>query len=228
MRGMQRREFAALCASGVASLVLANVVPAAAQEEGEEEHPVSAGEDLMREHGVLERFLLIYDEASARIDRGEDVPAEAIHGTAQAIREFIEDYHEKLEEAFVFPRLRDSGMYAETINLLARQHDMGRRVTDRILRVAEGVDTPPERAAVARDMRSYAYMYRPHAAREDTVIFRALRDMMPADEYAELGENFEEREHEILGEGGFDAMVERAAEIERRFGIHDVDHYSPT
>jgi len=80
MRGMQRREFAALCASGVASLVLANVVPAAAQEEGEEEHPVSAGEDLMREHGGVKpmwmtEYAYYADDDPDPIPRGWPNPA---------------------------------------------------------------------------------------------------------------------------------------------------------
>lgn len=39
-----------------------------------DEQEVSPGEDLMREHGVLKRVLLIYDEAGRRIDAGKDLP----------------------------------------------------------------------------------------------------------------------------------------------------------
>ena len=42
------------------------------KEEGEEE--VSPAEDLMREHGVLKRVLLIYEEAIRRIDTNAILP----------------------------------------------------------------------------------------------------------------------------------------------------------
>jgi hypothetical protein len=45
-------------------------------EVGGREHPqqeaeVTPGEDLMQEHGVLERILLVYDEAARRIESGQ-------------------------------------------------------------------------------------------------------------------------------------------------------------
>ena len=51
----------------------------------------------MREHGVLKRVLLVYEEAIRRIDAKQDVPPEAVRN-GDIIRTFIEDYHEKLEE----------------------------------------------------------------------------------------------------------------------------------
>src|SRR4051794_3308543 len=61
---------------------------------------IAPGEDLMREHGVLKRVMLIYDEVLRHLDRGEDVPPEVIRDSAKIIRGYIEDYHEKLEEDF--------------------------------------------------------------------------------------------------------------------------------
>ncbi len=42
------------------------------QEKKEEEGEVTPAEDLMREHGALNRILLIYDEAITRIDAKKD------------------------------------------------------------------------------------------------------------------------------------------------------------
>lgn len=67
----------------------------------------------MREHGVLERVLLIYDEAIRRIDANEDLPPDAVMDSAKIVRSFIEDYHEKLEEDFLFPRFNEP----ELVNL---------------------------------------------------------------------------------------------------------------
>ncbi|PYJ53056.1 MAG: hypothetical protein DME83_03570, partial [Verrucomicrobia bacterium] len=64
----------------------------------EKEAEVGPPEDLMREHGVLKRVLLIYGEVLRRIDAKQDFPPEALADAAGIIRSFVEDYHEKLEE----------------------------------------------------------------------------------------------------------------------------------
>jgi len=42
-------------------------------------------------------------------------------------------------------------------------------------------------------------MYRAHAAREDTVLFPALRGLVGKKEYEEMGEQFEDTEKSLLG-----------------------------
>src|SRR5512147_363800 len=59
---------------------------------------VGPAEDLMREHGVLKRVLLIYRDAIRRIDEKAQLPADVVAAAAGIIRHFIEDYHERLEE----------------------------------------------------------------------------------------------------------------------------------
>src|SRR5213594_3693455 len=43
-----------------------------------EEEEVSPPEDLMREHGVLKRVLLVYEEAIRRIDAKQELPPDSI------------------------------------------------------------------------------------------------------------------------------------------------------
>lgn len=74
------------------------------------EELVSPAEDLMREHGVLKRILLIYGEAIRKIDSRQDLPPDVIVDSANIIRRFIEDYHEKLEQEQLFPRFRKAGV----------------------------------------------------------------------------------------------------------------------
>src|SRR5512141_3251621 len=72
-------------------------------DEEKPEEEVTPAEDLMREHGLLKRILLIYAEAVSRLDAGSDFHPEAISESAGIIRSFIEDYHERLEEEHLFP-----------------------------------------------------------------------------------------------------------------------------
>ena len=89
-----RRQFVHRAASLVAAPAVALTARAAA--EGAVE--TSPGEDLMREHGVLKRVMLIYEEVLRHFEKGGSVSPDLIRDAAKIIRAFIEDYHEKLEE----------------------------------------------------------------------------------------------------------------------------------
>jgi hemerythrin-like domain-containing protein len=69
-------------------------------------------------------------------------------------------------------------------------------------------------------------MYRPHAAREDTVLFPKLRSLVSAHEYDAMAEDFEKREHELFGEDGFGKMVHRVAALEQAVGIWDLSQFT--
>jgi hemerythrin-like domain-containing protein len=197
------------------------------QDEPEEE--ISPAEDLMREHGVLKRVLLVYDEAIRRIDAKQDLPPEAVREGATIIRTFIEDYHEKLEEDHLFPRFEKAGQLTDLTHVLRAQHQAGRRVTDEVMQLATAQSLKqPQAATMLRDLlRQFNRMYAPHEAREDTVLFPALRRLVSKEEYAALGEDFEKKEHEVFGDEGFEKMVDRVAAIEKTLGIYDLAQFTP-
>jgi hemerythrin-like domain-containing protein len=76
-------------------------------------------------------------------------------------------------------------------------------------------------------MRAFERMYRPHAAREDTVVFPAFRDVIGGKGYHELGEQFEEEEHKRFGEHGFENVVAEVARLEAALGIADLARFTP-
>jgi hemerythrin-like domain-containing protein len=65
--------------------------------------------DLMQEHGILKRVLVIYQESIERISSGQTPPLAAVHQGAEIIHEFIEGFHEPLDEGYVFPVLQKAG-----------------------------------------------------------------------------------------------------------------------
>src|SRR5947207_1637428 len=87
---------------GTSGLVACAAASGADQTEATQER-VSPNEDLMREHGVLNRVLIIYEEIVQGLAAGVDVPPEAVRDSAGIVRSYIEDYHEKLEQDFLFP-----------------------------------------------------------------------------------------------------------------------------
>jgi hemerythrin-like domain-containing protein len=196
-------------------------------EGGEED--VSPAEDLMREHGVLKRVLLVYREGIRRLDAKEDLPPETIADAAKIIRVFIEDYHEKLEEDHLFPRFRKANTLVELVDVLTAQHQAGRRVTDTTMHLAtmQGLRDPEDRRRLVDSMKAFIRMYEPHEAREDTVLFPALHKIVTPHEYDSLGEDFEKKEHELFGEEGFEKYVDQVAEIEKKLGIYDLAQFTP-
>jgi hemerythrin-like domain-containing protein len=197
--------------------------------EEKKEEEVSPSEDLMREHGVLKRVLLVYEEAIRRIDAKGDLPPEAVRDSAGIIRTFIEDYHEKLEEDYLFPRFEKAGRLTDLTTVLRAQHQAGRRVTDEIghLATAAGIKDPQSATRLKALLGQFARMYGPHEAREDTVLFPAIRTIVSKHEFAALGEDFEKKEHQLFGEEGFEKMVDRVASIEKALGIYDLAQFTP-
>ncbi|MFC3715550.1 hemerythrin domain-containing protein [Luteimonas soli] len=195
------------------------------QEHGEE-MAVTAAEDLMREHGVLRRALLVYSEAAARLTQGRDeVPASALGQMADLFRRFGEDYHERsLEEAHVFPALiKGGGRNAVLAKTLISQHERGREITDFIAASTRGGHIASGAAApLAATLTDFVRMYQHHAAIEDTVIFPAWKQGITPARYRELSEEFEELEHKLFGEDGYDDAVKQVAEAERAFGLADL------
>jgi hemerythrin-like domain-containing protein len=193
-------------------------------EDSGDEAEVTPGEDLMQEHGVLERVLLVYDEAARRLDGGETVDLRVVAGGAGIIQRFVEEYHERQEEDFVFPRLEAARREVDLVAVLRRQHQRGREVTAEILGLAGGNG---DKARLAGLLRAFQRMYRPHAAREDTVLFPAFRSVVGGAAYRELGEQFEDREHERFGAHGFEDAVAEVARLEAALGIADLSKFTP-
>jgi hemerythrin-like domain-containing protein len=190
---------------------------------------VSPAEDLMREHGVLDRILLIYGEVLIRLHEGQTFPPEVLTSGADLVRRFIEDYHEKLEEEYLFPRFEKAGKLVELVQVLRQQHQAGRRLTETIKNRAPAAirKNADEQKAVVEAIHGFIRLYRPHAAREDTVLFPAFRSLVSAQEYDALGEEFEDKEHVLFGDDGFAKIVAEVAKLEQTLGIYDLAQFTP-
>jgi hemerythrin-like domain-containing protein len=222
----RRRGFvAAAGATGLAlvtrAALAAGVVPTS--------EAVSPVEDLAREHGVLQRLFLVYEAIAHRVEGGDALPEEVLASAAGLVRHFIEEYHEEMEETFVFPRFEALDPYREVVTVLHAQHDAGRLLTDDILSLASphALDTAAAKMRLVADIHAYLRMYRPHAAREDTVIFPGLRALLGERVYAELGDSLEEEEHRRFGAHGFEDAVAQVARLEHLLGIYDLAQFTP-
>jgi hemerythrin-like domain-containing protein len=197
---------------------------------GDAENEVTATEDLMREHGVIRRALVVYREAAVRLrTKSAAVPADELLKTAKLLRSFAEDYHEKkLEETHIFPAVKRGGGPAMAyVDVLVAQHNRGREITDHLISGAGAKITAANSEAVARVLEAFARMYDEHAAIEDTVVFPAWKKTMSAKQLEDMGELFEDIEHKTFGKDGFDDAVDQITAIERAFRFELVQFTAP-
>jgi hemerythrin-like domain-containing protein len=214
-----RRAFFVIAGAGALLAACRKEEDAGDKDKGED---VSAVEDLMREHGVIRRVLVVYREAATRLRRQPAaVPPDALQKAARLIRTFAEDYHEKqLEEAHIFPALaRAGGPLVATIDTLTAQHQRGREITEYVLAVTHNTLDAGDAEPLARSLESFTRMYEEHAAIEDTIVFPAWKKVLTPKELDAMGDRFEDIEHQTFGKDGFDDAVEQVAAIEKAMGI---------
>jgi|1185.fasta_scaffold43859_2 hemerythrin-like domain-containing protein len=198
-----------------------------AKKEGEQ---ISPAEDLMREHGLLNRILLIYDHHLDLLTAKKPFDGSMLAIAADIVKHFVEEYHEKLEEDYLFPRFRKAKKLVSLADTLQTQHKAGRHLTAKIRELAAVASlkyVSSDSDTLADALREFLHMYRPHEAREDTVLFPAFRSIVSPHEYDALGEEFEKKEDELFGDEGFFKVVDQVAGLEKRLGIYELSQFTP-
>jgi hemerythrin-like domain-containing protein len=192
-----------------------------------ESHLASPGEELMTEHGVLKRLLLAYRAIHDRLAAGESVAAGVVTDSAGLIADYVESFHEGLEEAYVFPRV--AAEQPALIRTLLVQHDHGRHLTAAIQAAASaGLSEATVRAALASDIAAFVRMYEPREAWEDTVVYPALRAVTAQRTLDELAGRFAELENRQYGDSALTAILQRVAGVEDELGIGDIAAFTPS
>jgi hemerythrin-like domain-containing protein len=191
---------------------------------------VGAVEDLMREHGIIRRIILVYRQVATKIRGGGSLDGRPLQRAAALFRNFGEDYHErKLEEEHIFLALQKAGgPGAVYVDVLKAQHEKGRQITDYIMSLAaKGAITASDAPALADALDGLELMYAHHAAREDTIVFPAWKATMSKHQLAEMGDKFEDIEKKQFGQDGFDMAVNEIGGIEQSLGMTDLAQFTP-
>jgi hemerythrin-like domain-containing protein len=236
--GNSRREFMRITTVGAAGLLLTacenkpnlSANNGETEKAGDQAEEVTATEDLMREHGVLRRALLVYAETIPRLRANpSSLAPDALLKTARLFRSFGEDYHEKkLEETYIFPAVTKAGGAAAALpDILIAQHTRGREITDYVIASTQGAKLGATNVEpLARALETFVRMYQHHAAREDTIIFPAWKASLSAEQLDEMGEKFEDIEHQQFGEDGYEDAVKQIGEIEGSLGLADLAQFT--
>lgn len=204
-----------------------------AEEPGKQpaEPEVTATEDLMREHGVIRRALLVYYELVPKLRKNSaQVNAVAVQRTARLFRTFGEDYHERmLEEQHIFPLIRkQSKAMSVYVDTLIEQHNRGREITEYVLAVTKaGKISAAHAEPLAKVFESFTLMYENHAAREDTIIFPAWKKNFSNQQLDAISDQFEDIEHKMFGKDGFEDAEKQISAIEESLGFADLGQFTP-
>ena len=91
---------------------------------------------------------------------------------------------------------------------------------------AGGVKNFVLRAQLEALLLLFVRMYRPHAAREDTMLFPALRSIMSPVEFLELGKRFAPGEATLSGQDHYDRIMQELGDMEKTLGIHDLEQFT--
>lgn len=184
-----------------------------------EETPV---EDLMHEHGLLNRLLLIYEKLVTKLDTVKN--QQITYHVTVIVRKFIQDYHEKTEENYVFPLLLKNKKYVELTNELIKQHNVGRILTTKIMQLSNTkvLLSEADKNKLINYINLFVKLYRYHESREDTIIFAEFRNQLSKKEYETYGEKFEEEEHEKFGDNGYQNFLNIVIMVEKWLGIYDL------
>lgn len=223
-----RRRFLTLPAAAGSAYLLDARVGRAADKKNDE---ISATEDLMIEHGVLRRTLLVFQATAGkiRLDPASVDPVE-LRRALTLFRVFGSEYHEiALEERRVFPTVREAGgPAAELVPVLIRQHNRGHEINSFAVTVlARGKITNNDGAAMADALDGFVHMYEHHTAREDTIVFPAWRRAMSPQQFAETREAFEDIERARFGVNGREDAIKQIGQIEDALGLGDLGQFTP-
>jgi hemerythrin-like domain-containing protein len=115
------------------------------------------------------------------------------------------------------------------VQTLKNQHIKGREITaqlQKILITKTELD-PKSKLKIKKLLQKFITMYRPHEARENTVLFPLVRSLMSEEEFKDLSEKFDDFEHELFGQNGFEDILAKAESLEKNLGIYNLEKFTP-
>jgi hemerythrin-like domain-containing protein len=181
----------------------------------------TANEDLMNEHGLVTRVMLIYGRAISILNQNATLDPAVVGDAAQIVARVIHGHHEQEEEQILFPVVEKRQDLSNLVQTLRGQHSAARGITATIgnnLSRTRLRDAASRRELISA-MQNFINMYGPHGAYEDTVIYPAFRTALSAAEYEKISDRFAANERQINGDDGFARITRQLATIESALGI---------
>ena len=158
-------------------------------------------DQLRREHELVLMVVEAMEHEVADIERTDRVHGERVAQMIDFTRNFTDGNHHTKEEELLFPLLEERSVSAGgTVSILLSEHEAARdciRKIDAALPDAEQSATA--RAAIAENLKLYAFLLRLHIGKEDTVLFPLTERLLNAQEQEMLGAEFMRVDEEDAG-----------------------------
>ena len=154
-------------------------------------HPV---EVLMREHRLIEQVLAALEQRLTTLE-ARPFPREFFERTLEFFRAFADGCHHHKEEECLFPAMEARGVprHGGPIGVMLHEHEIGRahlRGIRENLEAAEGGSAAAV-AAIRREATGYIELLRQHILKEDNILFRMARMVLPPEDVVRLDPEFQ-------------------------------------
>ena len=160
-----------------------------------------ASEDLKHEHESVLFGLDVLEKMAEQVKKNGTADTGDIGDMVNFLQLFADKCHHGKEEKLLFPALEAAGIPNEggPIGQMLLEHIQGRRfIAEMGISVAEGkldADTFLDAA------NGYLKLMRPHINKENMILFPIGDQVLPAEKQAQLLQQFEAYEAEVMGQG---------------------------
>lgn len=183
---------------------------------------MKATDVLSEEHRVIERVLDSLEAGANRLEAGEPISPEFFLSAVEFVRGFADGCHHRKEEGSLFVRMEAAGVSREggPIGVMLAEHELGRQFIRSLEKAALALQAGDEngRRQAIESSRGYINLLRQHILKEDRVLFPMANQVIPANQYDQVWEDFEHVEHEETGEGVHEKYLALADRLSAEVG----------
>jgi len=181
----------------------------------------SPTEMLEAEHRVIARIVGITPVLAGRLEEGDIINPDILHGIVEFIRIYADKCHHGKEEELLFPALGEKGVPIQgcPIGSLVADHVSGRSLVRRLGESAEAYsgNEPEAYEGLIGSLRGIAALYPGHIWKEDYLLFPMTNKVLNPEELDALYRQFEQVDIRI-GHDTLDRLALLAGDLERQFG----------
>jgi hemerythrin-like domain-containing protein len=175
-------------------------------------------EILRHEHRVIEGALRTLDGMCEKLQRGIEVPPEALSQLIDFIRTYADGFHHAKEEAHLFPALERNGVTRSggIMGMLIEEHESGRAFIAELGDAADAYSCGNPKSVRRFVLGAWRYMelLTMHIHKEENVLFAIADEVLDDQAIASLTDAFE-REDLKTGTGLHEKYEKIAFELER-------------
>ena len=178
---------------------------------------------LKQEHRVIEVVLNALEKMAGQCECKNELDAADAHQAIEFLRNFADRCHHGKEEDRLFPMMESRGISREggPIGVMCMEHEEGRariKNMDEAVNRFEGGETAAL-ADFAVNANGYVALLRQHIEKEDHCLFSMAEQALSAEDQKTLEQQFDQFEHQDMGEGTHEKFLKIAHQLAEKYGI---------